>query len=75
MNISELVLYSELLSDIKERVRRAQYRAILAANAEMILMYWEIGRMITLRQTSEGWGTKVIPRLAVDLKNELPEEK
>lgn len=75
MNSGDLAVYSNLLSDIKERVRRAQHRAILAANAEMIVMYWDIGSMIASRQTSEGWGTKVIPRLAVDLKNELPEEK
>ena len=75
MNKSELTLYSQLLSDIKERVRRAQHRAIQSANAEMILMYWDIGRMIASKKEREGWGAKVIPRLAVDLKNELPEEK
>ena len=31
--------------------------------------------MIAERQELDGWGTKVIPRLAVDLKNELPEQK
>ena len=71
----EVVLYRELLADIKVRVRQAQHRAALSANAEMILMYWDIGRMIAARQEREGWGAGVIPRLAVDLKNELPEEK
>jgi hypothetical protein len=71
----EISLYPELLGDIKVRVRRAQRKAALSANAEMILMYWDIGRMIAARQKQEGWGAGVIPRLAVDLKNELPEEK
>ncbi|MEI7460414.1 MAG: PDDEXK nuclease domain-containing protein [Pirellula sp.] len=75
VNQGELSLYSELLSEIKARVRHAQQRAVLSANAEMILMYWDVGRMIASRQEREGWGAKVIPRLAVDLKNELPEEK
>ncbi len=75
MNKNELVLYSQLLSDIKERVRNAQHRVILSANAEMTLMYWDIGGMIASRKDREGWGAKVIPRLAVDLRNELPEEK
>ncbi len=75
MNKNELVLYSQLLSDIKERVRNAQHRVILSANAEMTLMYWDIGRMIASRMDREGWGAKVIPRLAVDLRNELPEQK
>jgi predicted nuclease of restriction endonuclease-like (RecB) superfamily len=72
---TEISLYPELLGAIKVRVRRAQRKAALSANAEMILMYWDIGRMIAARQKQEGWGAGVIPRLAVDLKNELPEEK
>jgi len=75
MNTGELALYRDLLGDIKTRVRQAQTRAALSANAEMILMYWDVGRMIAARQQQEGWGAGVIPRLAVDLKNELPEEK
>lgn len=71
----ELTLYRELLSGIKVRVRQAQHKAALCVNAEMILMYWDIGHMIAARQEREGWGAGVIPRLAVDLKNELPEEK
>ena len=56
MKSEELTLYRDLLGDIKTRVRQAQHRAALAANAEMILMYWDIGRMIAARQEKEGWG-------------------
>ena len=72
---SDLVLYGELLVEIKARVRQGQTRAVLSANAEMIAMYWDIGRMIHQRQQEKGWGTGIIPRLTVDLKNELPEVK
>ncbi|NQU38669.1 MAG: DUF1016 domain-containing protein [Lentisphaerae bacterium] len=75
MKSDELMLYRNLLGDIKSRVRHAQHRAALSANAEMLRLYWDIGRMIDARQEQEGWGAGVIPRLAVDLKNELPEEK
>ena len=71
----EVTLYGRLLTEIKDRVQQAQTRAALSANAEMIAMYWDIGRMIHQRQQLEGWGAAVIPRLAGDLKNELPEEK
>lgn len=67
--------YAVLLSDIKHRVRHAQTRAVLAVNAELIRLYWEIGALIDRRQQQEGWGAGVIPRLARDLHNELPEEK
>jgi hypothetical protein len=67
--------YAALLSDIKHRVRHAQTRAVLAVNAELIRLYWEIGALIDVRQKTEGWGAGVISRLARDLHNELPEEK
>lgn len=67
--------YPALLADIKQRVRHAQTRAMLAVNAELIRLYWDIGALIEQRQKREGWGTAVIPRLAKDLHNELPEEK
>lgn len=75
MKKEELTLYRDLLGDIKTRVRAGQHRAALSANAELITMYWDIGRMIAARQKEEGWGAGVIPRLASDLKNELPELK
>ena len=71
----EVAIYRDLLADIKARIRAAQHRAALSANAEMVLLYWDIGRLIAARQEHEGWGAGVIPRLAADLKNELPEEK
>lgn len=72
---STLTLYSGLLVDIKIRIRQAQHKAALSANAEMILLYWDIGRMIASRQKKEGWGAGVIPRLALDLKAEIPTQK
>jgi predicted nuclease of restriction endonuclease-like (RecB) superfamily len=64
--------YAALLKDIKERVRTAQMRATLAVNRELILLYWSIGRDVLNRQQAEGWGTKVIDRLAKDLGAEFP---
>ena len=67
--------YKGLIADIKGRVRHAQARAVFAVNAQLIRLYWEIGSLIDIRQQNEGWGSGVINRLAVDLRNELPEEK
>jgi hypothetical protein len=64
--------YAALRKEIKERVRTAQMRAALAVNRELILLYWSIGRDILNRQKAEGWGTKVIDRLAKDLGTEFP---
>ena len=71
----ELVLYKNLLVDIKGRIRQGQLRANLSVNVELLATYWDIGCMIHQRQQDEGWGKGVIPRLARDLKNELAEVK
>ena len=67
--------YLEVLEDIKERVRTARIRASLSVNRELIILYWEIGRLILERQEAEGWGAKVIDRLSVDLNREFPDQK
>ncbi|OOG69979.1 YhcG family protein [Flavobacterium sp. A45] len=72
---NEIEIYKGLLTSIKNRVRQGQLKVNLAANAEMLAAYWDIGRMIHLQQQQKGWGKGVIPKLAVDLKNELAEVK
>lgn len=67
--------FTVLLADVKQRIQTAQTRAVLAVNSELVRLYWDIGRLIDQRQAQEGWGAGVIPRLAAELKNELPEVK
>lgn len=67
--------YAAWLGDIKSRVTAARQRAALAANAELIELYWQIGRDILERQAQQGWGSKVIERLARDLREAFPEVK
>jgi predicted nuclease of restriction endonuclease-like (RecB) superfamily len=67
--------FSKLLTEVKARIQQAQTRAMMAVNAELVQLYWDIGRIIADRQKREGWGTAVIPRLARELANELPDEK
>jgi predicted nuclease of restriction endonuclease-like (RecB) superfamily len=64
--------YMEWLADLKTRIRAAQMRATLSANREMVLMYWRLGRDILERQARDGWGSKVVDRLARDLRVEFP---
>jgi predicted nuclease of restriction endonuclease-like (RecB) superfamily len=65
--------YAPLLADLKARVRAAQVRAVLSVNRELVLLYWHIGREILRCQRDEGWGAKVVERLAQDLRTEFPE--
>lgn len=65
--------YAEWLTDIKTRVQAARSRAALAANAELVTLYWQIGHEILQRQAEQAWGSKVIERLARDLRDAFPE--
>ena len=64
--------YAEWLADLKGRIHTAQQRATLAVNRELVLLYWQIGRDILERQTVQGWGAKVVDRLAADLRAAFP---
>ncbi|WP_276959760.1 PDDEXK nuclease domain-containing protein [Allomeiothermus silvanus] len=67
--------YPAFLQSLKERIRQAQVRAALSVNRELVLLYWQIGREILNRQEQEGWGAKVIDRLAQDLRQAFPQMK
>lgn len=64
--------YKNLLAEIKDRVRAAQREALRAANAELMGLYWDIGRLITERRATGLHGDAVVKRLAVDLQLEFP---
>lgn len=67
--------YADWLAELKTRIHSAQQRATLAVNRELVLLYWQIGRDILARQAEQGWGSKVIERLAEDLRLAFPEMK
>ncbi|MFJ4837943.1 YhcG family protein [Streptomyces sp. NPDC088746] len=67
--------FHEMVDDLKSIVRGAHMRAQLKVNTEMLLMYWEIGRTILERQGEERWGTKVVGRIATELRTEFPNQR
>jgi len=64
--------YPELLERLKTRIHASQVRAAMAVSRKMVLLYWSIGKDILARQGAEGWGARVIDRLAHDLQVEFP---
>ena len=63
--------YHDFLEDLKNRVRSSRVKAVLAANCELIRLYWDIGRSIVIRQSRQGWGKSVVERLSKDLQSEF----
>jgi predicted nuclease of restriction endonuclease-like (RecB) superfamily len=64
--------YLSVLADLKRRIAAAQIRAGLAANRELLALYWHVGGTIVRRQTRAGWGDAVVERLAHDLRQAFP---
>src|SRR5436309_5369549 len=64
--------YAEVFAELKQRIERERLRAVLSANVAMVLLYWDIGKMILERQGRTGWGAKVIDRLSHDLRDTFP---
>lgn len=76
MTAPELALppgHLELLEDLKTAVAAARWRAQRVVNTELIQLYWRLGNAVLHRQQAEGWGTRVIDRLAADLRAAFPE--
>jgi len=67
--------YVDFLKGLKDKIRTSRVKAALSVNSEMVLLYWEIGNEILLRQKNEGWGAKIIERLSTDLRRSFPEMK
>lgn len=67
--------YEPFLEELKARIRSAQVKAAVSVNRELVLLYWTIGRQILSAQETQGWGAKVIERLADDLRSAFPDMK
>ena len=64
--------HAATLQHLKQRVHSARLRVQRQANTELLQLWWQIGRTILDRQADQGWGAKVLERLAGDLRAEFP---
>ena len=64
--------YCQWLKSLKEKIRRTQVKAALAASRELILFYWELGQDILKKQQESHWGAKLFDQLSTDLQREFP---
>lgn len=64
--------YRLAIREIKQRIQTTQTRAILAANYELLSLYWYIGQKIVTLQQAQGWGGAVVEQIAADLQAEHP---
>ena len=73
-NLSEMSdSYLDFIEAIKKEIENQRLKVVLNANSSMICLYWNIGKAILQKQEEEGWGAKVIDRMAKDLKDAFPD--
>ena len=67
--------FEAFVNAIGSEIEQAQVRLISAANAQMLFHYWKMGNYILYHQNRQGWGGKVIKRLAQAIRFSYPEKK
>lgn len=73
-NLSEMSeSYLDFIDKIKKEIQNQRVSVVLSANSSMICLYWNIGRAILQKQEEECWGSKVVDRIAKDLKDAFPD--
>lgn len=67
--------YLKILQGLKEKIIQTRQRVSLSANAQLLSLYWEIGKTIAAMEGEQGWGAKTVEKLSIDLKTSFPEMK
>lgn len=67
-----VVKYKEVFEQLKSDIRVSQLRAALSVTKELTLLYWRTGKTLSEKINQEGWGSKVLSNLALDIKKEFP---
>ena len=64
--------YTETLDALERRVHEARFTLQRRANAELIALYWHIGRTILEKERTSAWGAGVVTNLASELQTDFP---
>lgn len=67
--------YRQWLLKLKSKIQKAQIKAAVKVNTELLLLYWEIGADIAQKQKNAKWGTGFVDQLSKDLVREFPDMK
>lgn len=65
--------YKTFLTEMKDRLKKAQIRAALASNHELVLFYWQVGNELSKKQAQFKWGEKLVEQFSDDMRQAFPE--
>jgi predicted nuclease of restriction endonuclease-like (RecB) superfamily len=72
MSATILPGYGSFLEELKAKIKSAQIKAALTVNAQMLTLYWDLGKAIVEKSTQAGWGNAVVEQLSKDLTQDFP---
>lgn len=64
--------YIQWIADLKQRYRKAQIRAAVKVNGEMLRFYWSLGRDIMVKNAEAKWGSGFLKRTSLNLQEAFP---
>ena len=70
--MEDIIAYNDDFKNIISIIELSKARAIKAVNAEMIEMYWQIGKYISEKTANDGWGKGVVQDFSNFLKQTYP---
>ena len=65
--------YASWIKETKARIHAAKNKVALSINAQLMELYWSIGKDIVEKQQASTWGSGFIEKVARDLKHEFPD--
>lgn len=65
--------YDEILRQAVAEIRTARTLIAKQVNSTTNSVYWSLGKLLSERQIAEGYGSRVVKQLSVDLKSEFPD--
>lgn len=75
MELENLNEYKDWLKELKERLIKAQIKASVIVNKELLEFYWSLGSDIIEKQEKSKWGSSFLGKLSKDLSKEFPDMK
>lgn len=70
--MTSVIKYEEDFQKVISIIEQSKYRALRAVNAEMIEMYWQIGKYVSEKTKESGWGKSVVQQFSDFLKRTYP---
>ena len=64
--------YIKFIKKLKQEIVSSRYDAAKLVNKELLILYYNVGKLLTEKTEQENWGARVLETISNDLQNALP---